>query len=68
MLQFDGANRLKGLVYTQPNSANLPAYSWQFDAAGRITQFTSPDGTAAYGYDDTRSGNGDRLLCRKPQC
>ena len=29
----------------------LAGYTWTFDASGRITGFTSPDGSATYSYD-----------------
>lgn len=34
-------------------AANLAAYGWAYDAANRITQLTSPDGTSNYSYDAT---------------
>ena len=30
-----------------------PNYTWDYDAANRITQATSPDGTSTYTYDNT---------------
>ena len=50
---FDDANRLTGLVHNDAALNAIANYGWQFDAAGRITQFTSTDGTATYGYDET---------------
>jgi RHS repeat-associated protein len=50
---FDDAGRLTGLVYTQPNSSDLPGHEWTFDQAGRMTQMVSLlDGTADYANDD----------------
>jgi RHS repeat-associated protein len=49
----DDANRLTGLVYDDGAGTVLANYGWSFDAGGRITQFTSTDGTATYGYDET---------------
>ncbi len=50
---YDGANRLTNLAYQNSGVDLFTPYNWQFDAGDRITQFTSADGTATYGYDDT---------------
>ncbi len=50
---YDGANRLTNLAYQKGGADLFTPYAWQFDAGGRISQFTSADGTATYGYDDT---------------
>ncbi|HZZ82235.1 MAG TPA: RHS repeat-associated core domain-containing protein, partial [Gemmataceae bacterium] len=47
---YDAAGRLTDLVHAT-NSITIAAYQWTFDAANRITQETSPDGTTTYGYD-----------------
>lgn len=47
---YDDSRRLTSLVHSHNNSA-LANYSWQYDIASRITQASSPDGTASYEYD-----------------
>ena len=48
---YDLAGRLTNL--THANEANVLAdYAWVYDAANRITQFSSPDGVSEYNYDD----------------
>ena len=53
---FDEAGRLTNLIHLQ-DATTLAAFAWVYDAANRITQYTSPDGTSDYNYDDT-----DQLL------
>ena len=48
--------RLTNLVHLK-DATTLAAFAWVYDAANRITQYTSPDGTSDYNYDDT-----DQLL------
>ena len=48
---YDLAGRLTNL--THGNETNVLAdYAWVYDAASRITQFSSPDGVSEYSYDD----------------
>ncbi|MCL4207885.1 MAG: hypothetical protein KJ000_35820, partial [Pirellulaceae bacterium] len=50
---FDAAGRLTALTHAQ-GVTPLAGYSWTYDAAHRVTEFTSLlDGTAEYTYDDT---------------
>jgi RHS repeat-associated protein len=50
---FDTAGRLTGLTYAQ-GATPLAGYTWTYDAAHRVTEFTSLlDGTAEYTYDQT---------------
>jgi len=49
---YDVYGRLTGLTHRH-GLTDLAAYTWQCDAADRITQMTSPDGTSDLGYDDT---------------
>ena len=54
---FDQANRLTSLTHTRavtgsPDPVTLAAYTWTFDASSRITNATTPDGTATYSYDN----------------
>jgi len=49
---YDAVNQLVALTH-QRNTQILADYTWTFDAAGRITQMTSPDGTADYTLDAT---------------
>ena len=49
---YDSAQRLTGLSYTQ-GGTTLAGYSWSYDADNEVTQMTSADGTAIYGYDHT---------------
>jgi len=49
---YDDSDRLIGLLHTRDTA--LPAlneYTWTFDAANRIVQHTSTDGTVDYDYD-----------------
>jgi RHS repeat-associated protein len=51
---YDGMGRLVGLKQTFGSPVTTLRYGYTFDAASRITQMTSPDGTADYnGYDAT---------------
>jgi len=47
---YDGAGRRTGLTHT-PIGAGALDYTWTLDAADRIIQETSPDGTSSYTYD-----------------
>jgi YD repeat-containing protein len=49
--RYDLAGRLTRLTH-QRNSTTYADYQWTFDAADRIAQFISPDGTSNYNYDD----------------
>ncbi|MGB3654038.1 MAG: FG-GAP-like repeat-containing protein [Rivularia sp. (in: cyanobacteria)] len=49
---YDPSNRLKNISHKR-GSTILAEYSYDYDVANRITQFTSPDGTSDYSYDDT---------------
>src|SRR5207245_1836860 len=54
---YDNANQLTGLSHVA--AANTIAqYQWTIDAAGRVTQEVSPDGTTNYGYDQTNQLTG----------
>jgi YD repeat-containing protein len=48
---YDADGRLTKLTHTRGGNT-LADYGWQYDAANRITQFTSADGTSNYNYDD----------------
>lgn len=48
---FDLAGRLTSLTHSH-DATTLAAYAWSYDAANRITQFTSPDGVSDYSYDE----------------
>jgi len=48
--QYDSSNRLTALTHAQ-GATTLAAYTWTFDAANRLVQQTSPDGTVDYSYD-----------------
>ena len=51
---FDDAGRLTDLDHTTADGATtLAFYDWTYDAAGRLTQTASADGTAEFSYDDT---------------
>src|SRR5438477_12849155 len=52
-VRLDGRNQLTGLLHAQSPSNILAQYTWTYDALGRITNQTSKDGTAEYGYDST---------------
>jgi YD repeat-containing protein len=55
---YDAAGRLTGLNHMQ-GSTTLAGYAWQYDIAGRVTQFASLlDGTVDYTYDDTNQLTG----------
>ncbi len=55
---YDDIGRLGTLSHDNTGGSPLTlSYSWQYDAAGRITQMTSPDGPNDYTYDNT-----DQLL------
>jgi RHS repeat-associated protein len=45
------AGRLTRLTHKR-NSTTYADYQWAYDAANRITQFVSPDGTSDYNYDN----------------
>jgi YD repeat-containing protein len=47
---YDVLARLTGLEHA--HAGGSIAYAWQFDAAGRIVSFVSPDGTSLYQYDE----------------
>jgi RHS repeat-associated protein len=47
---YDLSGKLTRLTH-QRNSTTYADYQWTFDAADRITQFISPDGTSNYNYD-----------------
>ncbi|NLX96620.1 MAG: hypothetical protein GXY83_10625 [Rhodopirellula sp.] len=47
---YDDAGRLDGLVHTR-GGVTFNDYGWTYDAAGRITEMASSDGTSALGYD-----------------
>jgi RHS repeat-associated protein len=50
---FDAAGRLTALTHEQ-GATPLAGYTWAYDAAHRVTEFTSLlDGTAEYTYDQT---------------
>ena len=48
---YDLAGRLTNLTHGSETDV-LADYSWVYDAANRITQFSSPDGVSDYDYDD----------------
>jgi YD repeat-containing protein len=48
---YDLSGRLTRLTH-QRDSTTYADYQWTFDAADRITQFISPDGTSNYNYDN----------------
>ena len=48
---YDGMGRLTSLEHAF--GATTRTYSWQYDAASRITQMVSPDGTDNFTLDDT---------------
>ena len=48
---YDYDGNLTGLSYAQANSTGLPSYTWTYNAAGLVTQMTSPDGTVSDTYD-----------------
>ncbi len=48
---YDALARLVGLEHDY-NGGTI-AYAWQYDAAGRIVSFVSPQGTSDYTYDAT---------------
>jgi RHS repeat-associated protein len=50
--EYDDLNRLTGLDQTH-DSTSIAGYTWTFDNLNRVTQFTGPDGTSDYTYDDT---------------
>jgi RHS repeat-associated protein len=51
---YDALNRLTQLAHTQgATTTSLNTYSYGYDAASRIIQMTSVDGTSTYSYDDT---------------
>jgi RHS repeat-associated protein len=56
---YDADSNLTGLVDTDSSNTTLAAYTWNYDAAGRVTQSTSTGdgtlatpGTATYTYDN----------------
>ncbi len=49
---FDDINRLKDLVYTQPNSTGLPYYHYDYNAVN-MTALETIDGTVDYTHDNT---------------
>jgi RHS repeat-associated protein len=52
-LSYDSANRLTEIKYTHSGNT-LDDLTWAYDAASRVTSFTSSvDGTASYSYDPT---------------
>ena len=48
---YDLAGKLTRLTH-RSNSTVYADYQWTYDAADRITQFVSPDGTRDYSYDN----------------
>jgi YD repeat-containing protein len=48
---YDTLNRLTGLQYQKGGVDLFTDYGWTFDSLGRITQFTTQDGTSDYTYD-----------------
>jgi RHS repeat-associated protein len=53
-LVYDALNRLTQLAHTQGiTTTSINTYSYGYDAASRIIQMTSVDGTNSYSYDDT---------------
>jgi YD repeat-containing protein len=52
---YDGAGRLISLVHSGA-IGEIANYEWVYDAAHRITRFTSPDGRSDYSYDATIQG------------
>jgi RHS repeat-associated protein len=48
----DDAGRLTALTHAKGGNT-LADYTWNYDAADRVTQFTSTDGTTDYSYDNT---------------
>jgi RHS repeat-associated protein len=49
---YDAIGRLTALDHTH-SSTTIAAYDWTYDAASRVTQLSSPDGTSDYTYDNT---------------
>ncbi len=50
--KFDEAGRLTDLTHNSDDEV-ISAYDWAYDAANRITQAVSPEGTSIYNYDQT---------------
>ena len=52
---YDGDGRLVAMQVSidAPFSSTQQSYGWQYDAAGNVTQETSPDGTDNYTLDNT---------------
>ena len=51
LFTYDDTHRLTSLEHEQ-GATTLADYSWTFDASGRITAQSSPDGSVSYTYDD----------------
>ena len=54
---YNSAGELTSLVHAPTLNATI-TYGFQYDVAGRITSFTTPDDTAALGYDATNQLTG----------
>jgi YD repeat-containing protein len=51
---YDAAGRITSLTHSNATTmTTLADYDWTWDAASRLTQEVSNDGTVNYGYDDT---------------
>ncbi len=48
---WDAASRVTGVAHLGPGGSTLATYVYAYDAAGRITSATGPDGTATYVWD-----------------
>lgn len=51
---YDNGARLTGLAYASDAGQNtIDTLGWSYNAASLVTNFSSIDGTASYGYDPT---------------
>jgi RHS repeat-associated protein len=51
-LNYDAANRLTGITYTNATTqTQLASFTYSYNAASQVTSYTGPEGTLNYTYD-----------------
>ena len=50
---YDDANRLTSIDHVSNTAGTLSLMTYVYDAAGRVTGYTGPEGGRSYAYDDT---------------
>jgi len=50
---YDNANRLTTITYNSSSAGALATYTYSYNSASQITQYTGPEGTLTYTYDNS---------------